>query len=201
MNVPKAVKPTVAPTAGAANGKDIEPRRGFMAKVAAVVIGGLITMFPFLSGMLVVADPLRRSGGQGRKIRVASLDAIPDDGIPRSFPVISDRQDAWTHYASEPIGAVYLVRDPGATMVRAFNAMCPHAGCFVGYLPVKKYFQCPCHTSAFDLQGEILSDVSRVPPRGMDVLDCEITGDGGTQEVWVNFQEFQTGCKEKIVKA
>ncbi len=189
--------PVSAPSAQAA----AQPRRGFLAKFAAICIGGLASTFPFLAGLIVMSDPLRQSPRQGRTLRVAALDSLPDDGVPRSFPVVCDRQDAWTHYPPEPIGAVYLIRDPGQATVRAFNATCPHAGCMVGYLPAKKYFQCPCHTSAFGLDGQILTDVSSVPPRGMDSLDCEVRRADGTSEVWVTFQDFQTGISDKIAKA
>lgn len=191
-DVPASKSPAPSPT---------EPRRGFLTKLGAIFTGGLVAVFPFMAGLVAVTDPLRRSKGQAREIRVATLDALPDDGVPRAFPVIADRQDAWTHYPPEPIGAVYLVRDPGQSTVRAMNATCPHAGCFVGYLAAEKYFRCPCHTSAFDREGRILSDISRVPPRDMDQLECEVRDAGGTGEIWVKFQNFQTGIKEKIAKA
>lgn len=191
-DVPVSKSPAPSPT---------EPRRGFLTKLGAIFTGGLVAVFPFMAGLVAVTDPLRRNKGQAREIRVATLDALPDDGVPRAFPVIADRQDAWTHYPPEPIGAVYLVRDPGQSTVRAMNATCPHAGCFVGYLAAEKYFRCPCHTSAFDREGRILSDISRVPPRDMDQLECEVRDAGGTDEIWVRFQNFQTGIKEKIAKA
>lgn len=154
-----SASPVPAPPAHA----QIQPRRGFLAKFGAVLVGGLVGVFPFMAGLVAFCDPLRRGKGEVQAIRLATLDSLPDDGVPRPFPVISDRQDAWTHYPPEPMGAVYLIREPGQSTVRALNATCPHAGCFVGYLATKKYFRCPCHTSAFDLEGHILSDVSRVP--------------------------------------
>jgi menaquinol-cytochrome c reductase iron-sulfur subunit len=168
--------------------------------MAAVAIGGLVTVFPFLAGALVVSDPLRKGRREGDRkfIRVAALDAVPGDGAPHAFPVIDERQDAWTHYPPEPVGSVFLIRRPGESGVRCFNAVCPHAGCLIGYLAQKKYFQCPCHTSAFDLDGAILIDVSAVSPRGMDSLDCEVRTVAGVEEVWVKFENFQTGLKEKI---
>jgi len=175
-------------------------RRGFFGKLATIVIGAIVTVFPFLAGALVVSDPLRRGRGQGgaKFLRVAALDAVPADGAPHAYPVIDERQDAWTHYPPEPIGSVFLLRSPGQDGVRCFNAVCPHAGCLIGYLAQKKYFQCPCHTSAFDLAGTTLTEVSRVSPRDMDSLDCEVRSVDGVAEVWVKFENFQTGLKEKI---
>lgn len=54
-------------------------------------------------------------------IRVVSLGSIPDDGIPRLFPIVSDRLDAWTGFPSEPIGAVYLSREKGSPQVKLFR--------------------------------------------------------------------------------
>ncbi len=176
-------------------------RRGFFAKAAAIVLGGLVTVFPFLAGLTVVSDPLRRGQRKVDFLRVATLDSLADDGVPRQFPVIADRHDAWTHYPPEPIGTVFLLRDPGQDVVRAFNAVCPHAGCLVGYLAAKKYFLCPCHTSAFGLDGAVLSEVSSVSPRALDTLECEVRSTNDVREVWVKFENFQTGVSEKIPTA
>jgi menaquinol-cytochrome c reductase iron-sulfur subunit len=173
------------------------PRRGFLTEAAAVLIGGIVAVFPFAAGLIPFFDPLRRGSGGAKKLRVASLDAVPDDGVPRRFPVIADLVDAWTNYGKEPIGAVYLVRDKGSKKVRALNAICPHAGCMVAFEASKDLFQCPCHTSAFDVEGKRRLDISKVPPRDMDTLTCMVK-DG---EVWVEFMNFQTGHAEKTPKA
>jgi menaquinol-cytochrome c reductase iron-sulfur subunit len=173
----------------------VQPRRrSFFAEAAAVLIGGLVTIFPFATGLLPIADPLRRSAGKAKDIRIASLDAVPDDGIPRRFPVISDIVDAWTTLIDQPIGAVYLRREKGSDQVEALNATCPHAGCMVGFEAKKDLFVCPCHTSAFDVDGKRRLDISRVPPRDMDSLVCHVR-DG---EVWVEFENFLTGKEHKI---
>jgi menaquinol-cytochrome c reductase iron-sulfur subunit len=170
----------------------------------AILIGGFLTLFPFLTGLAVFVDPLRRRGAQGNWIRIATLDALPDDGIPRQFEVIADKQDAWNKYLNQPIGAVYLIRQPGSEKVSAFNATCPHAGCFIGYQSQQKHFGCPCHKSVFDLQGIRLT--KRSPsPRDMDALEAEVrvTSDGanaGTKELWVKYTDFRIAIEEKIPK-
>ena len=179
-----------------------EPRRGFFTQAAAVVIGGIVGIFPALAGLVVFFDPLRRKSGEGKWIRVATFDSLPDDGIPRYFPVIVEkRDDAWTRFLNEPVGAVYLIRKKDEGTVTAFTATCPHAGCMVAYLADKDYFQCPCHTSAFNKQGERMLDISEVPPRGMDSLECKVVSDRGGQAVYVKFQDFYTGLEEKVAKA
>lgn len=167
------------------------PRRNVVAAVAAATIGGFVGLVPFAAGVATFLDPLLRrkkaGGEEGAKpsIRVASLDALPADGTPVQVPVIDDLTDAWNREPNQPIGAVYLRRE--GDKVSCFNAICPHAGCFVGYSAERKVFQCPCHTSSFQLDGErILPSPS---PRDMDslVVDPEKLKDG---EVWVQFVNY-----------
>lgn len=172
-------------------------RRNFMTATTAIAVGGAIGAVPLLSGLYTFMDPLSRTSDASQQlpIRVASLDAVPADGIPRPFPVIADRRDAWNVYPQEVIGTVYLRRTAGSDAVLALHATCPHLGCFVNFVAERGEYQCPCHTSKFDVEGErILPCVS---PRPMDELLCE-TKDG---QVRVAFQNFRSGLDTKEPKA
>ncbi len=173
-----------------------DDRRGWIKKTTAVVVGGLTAMVPLVSGLIVFLDPLRRRGEAGLA-RVAPIEGVPDDGLPRMFPIVLERSDAWSRYPKAPIGAVYLIRQPGEAAPVAFTARCPHLGCSIGFLPGEQRFQCPCHTSAFDISGSRIDGEDSVAPRGMDTLDVEIR-DGA---VWVKFEKFYTGRHEKIAEA
>jgi menaquinol-cytochrome c reductase iron-sulfur subunit len=168
-------------------------RRGFLKKAAASVIGAVITVVPFAAGLAVWLDPLRRKGGAGQLVRVASLSALPEDGIPRKFAVLASRVDAWNKSPESAIGAVYLRREKGA-MPRAFNVVCPHAGCFVDYMASKDSYLCPCHNSTFALDGKI-NDPKSPSPRGLDELEVEVRENG---DILVKFQNFRAGVSEKI---
>jgi menaquinol-cytochrome c reductase iron-sulfur subunit len=169
-----------------------EERRGFFVRAAALVIGGIVTLFPFAAGLAVFLDPLRRPSAKAKPIKVADLDVVPDDGRPYSFPVIADLEDAWNRYPEQPIGTVYLIRQPGQTKVVAFNAMCPHARGQIGFVPEEGEFRCPIHGSTFKLDGTRTSEDS-YSPRDMDSLPCDVKKDGG---VWVAFQNFRAGVPE-----
>jgi menaquinol-cytochrome c reductase iron-sulfur subunit len=168
-------------------------RRGFLTKALAAVIGGIVGLFPALAGLTVILDPLRRKTQASGLARVASLDALPNDGVPRKFRVVADRQDAWNKFNNVPVGAVYL-RRTGEKTVEAYNVVCPHAGCFVDYMPERKSYLCPCHNSTFAVDGK-MNDPKSPSPRGLDTLEVEVR-DGG--EIWVKFQNFQAGHKEKV---
>jgi menaquinol-cytochrome c reductase iron-sulfur subunit len=172
-----------------------EPRRGFLTKVMAVLCGGLATVPPLAAGGWAFLDPLGRKGGGAKFLPVTDLAAIPDDGIPRQFAVISDRIDAWTGFAAEPIGAVYLRRPKGATSIEALSATCPHAGCFVEMEASGTCFRCPCHNSSFTLDGGIVAPSPS--PRAMDALECRVAANG---QVEVMFQKFRAGIAEKVAQ-
>lgn len=168
-------------------------RRDFFKKASAVVIGGLSAGVPIAAGLPVLLDPLRRTSEVGEPVRVANLEALPPDGVPRKFTIMADKSDAWNRYANVPVGAIYLRRSE-ANKVEALNVVCPHAGCFVDYVPARNGFFCPCHNSTFKLDGTIANPNSP-SSRAMDSLPVEIR-DG--KEVWVKFQNFRSGLPEKV---
>jgi Rieske Fe-S protein len=177
------------------------PRRNFLKKVLAVVVGGVVMAVPAAAALLVFFDPVRRKrGGTADFIPVAPLDALPTDGTPQRFQVIADRNDAWTKYKNVPLGAVYLKRtgrgggrDAGSVV--AFNAVCPHAGCFVDVGRDGRSFLCPCHNSGFNPDGSLRPGA--VSPRSMDRL--EVDNEGLKQGVVrVRFRNFVAGTAERI---
>ncbi len=168
-------------------------RRGFLKKTCAVVIGALAGLVPVFSGLLVFLDPLHRKSRSSGSILIASLNSLPEDGVPRKFSVVANRIDAWNGIPNVPVGAVYLRRTSGKS-VQAFNVVCPHAGCFVDYKPAEKGYHCPCHNSTFALDGRI-HDPASPSPRGLDELAVEIRNN---TEIWVRFQNFRAGHAEKI---
>jgi menaquinol-cytochrome c reductase iron-sulfur subunit len=167
-------------------------RRGFFKRVLAILIGGVVGLVPLLSGLAVLFDPLRRKSAASSAVFVAPLSAIPEDGTPRKFSVLASRTDAWNKSPQVPIGAVYL-RRTGPQTVKAFNVVCPHAGCFVEFQSAQKSYYCPCHRSSFALDGAIAS--ASPAKRGLDELEVEIRKGS---DVWVKFQNFLAGTAEKI---
>jgi Rieske Fe-S protein len=163
---------------------------------------------------VVFFDPLRRRGAaqptgnphakQVKWIRVATLDAVPDDGVPRQFPVLADLIDAWNRTPNQPIGSVYLRRNPGEKTVECLTAICPHAGCFVAVVEGSegKRFGCPCHTSAFSLKGKKLDlpGHTNPSPRDMDALKVDANKLANIGEIWVEYKSFYPGKEEQVEK-
>lgn len=164
-------------------------------RYGSILLGGAMTLGLAIPGVAYVLDPLRRKaeGGTTRELtRLSSLKV----GVPQSFPVIAERQDAWVKYPPEPVGTVWLVRRPEGSKppVVAFTAECPHLGCAIGLAGDAKTFLCPCHKSTFDLSGVPVNDLS---PRPMDTLEVELTA-GDDPGVVVHFRRFRTQTKEKL---
>lgn len=182
-------------------GPSREERREFLGtSVAAGAVGSVLALFPIGAGSLVLIDPVRKrraAGGGGAKplLRVATVDSLPADGTPVQVPVIADLTDGWNREANQPIGAVYLARQ--GDKVRCFNAICPHAGCFVSYAADRKVYQCPCHTSAFQPDGKIIAPSPS--PRDMDELEVD-EAKLKSGEVWIRFVNYLPGKHEQVEK-
>ncbi|MSR58177.1 MAG: Rieske (2Fe-2S) protein [Planctomycetaceae bacterium] len=174
-----------------------EPRRDFMTQAAAIAIGGLVGVLPAAVGLATFLNPLRKSvkaqqaptGSDAEGyFKVARLDALSE--VPQAFKIIADRKDAWNTYPQEAIGAVFLQRLAGDE-IRAFNVSCPHAGCSVDFRSGQQSYHCPCHNSAFTVDGT--RNRQSPSPRDLDALFYKVV-DG---EVLVKFQNFKAGVKEK----
>ena len=168
-------------------------RRDFLKKACAVGLGTATVLVPLAAGVTVLLDPLRRKTAAGEKMLITTLDTLPRDGTPQKFAIIASRVDAWNKLPNAPVGAIYL-RRTGDLTAEAINVVCPHAGCFVDFRADKKDYYCPCHNSAFSIDGKI-ADPASPSPRGLDTLEVEIRGG---REVWVLFQNFQTAKKAKV---
>lgn len=186
-----------------------KPRRNFVVEFAAAAVGALAGIVPAAIGGLFFLDPLVRKGdkqaapaiqgestggvvkdAQGFIRLTIGIDALPEDGTPVRYTVRDDIVNVWNKFPNQPIGSVWLrkIQD----QVLAFNTVCPHLGCAVDHRPSEGDFYCPCHTSAFDLDGKPLNVI---PPRAMDTLEAEVR-DGG--RIWLKYQEFRGATSEKV---
>jgi menaquinol-cytochrome c reductase iron-sulfur subunit len=173
-----------------------DDRRGFLWKLAAVLLGIAASAVPAAAGLIVFLNPWRLKSHAGQFIRLTSLAALPEDGTPRKFPMIADRCDAWSRFPAEPIGAVYVGYKRATKEIVALQVVCPHAGCFITYDQAAKEFYCPCHSARFNMAGE-RTDANSPSPRDLDRLNAQEEGN----EIHVAFERFRTGTSEKITEA
>ena len=169
-------------------------RRAFAKKIFAGALGALALLSPLAAGVTMFFEPVRRRKRQDAgMIKVAALDSVPKDGLPRKFAVVASRTDAWNRFPRVPVGAVF-VRRTGPRKIEAFNVACPHAGCLVDFDEDNKCYLCPCHNSKFTLDG-VIDDPKSPTPRALDELEVEVRNGA---EVWVKFENFLAGHREKV---
>jgi cytochrome b6-f complex iron-sulfur subunit len=70
-------------------------------------------------------------------------------------------------------GRFYLARLEDGSFL-ALSRICTHLGCTVPWVEEEKKFICPCHASAFDIRGDVVSPPA---PRAMDTFPVRIEGD------------------------
>lgn len=171
------------------------PRRNFMVEAITATVGALVGLVPAVIGGLFFLDPLlrKRGGddeGDGFIETDLVIDALPADGTPIRYTVRDDLINAWNKFPDQPIGSAWLRRI--GDQVLAFNTVCPHLGCAVEHRPSEGDFFCPCHTSAFDMDGIPLNVI---PPRPMDTLKADVR-EGG--RIWLKYQEFRGATSQKV---
>ena len=170
---------------------DPEERRVFLEKAGSICAGCALAGTPALAGLTVVLDPLRLPPDDPEFLRVTTLEALEMEGAPQKFMIKADKHDAWSRFPNRVIGAVYLRRLKN-DVIQAFNVVCPHLGCAIIYRDEEKDYFCPCHNSDFVLEDGARGKDSP-SARPLDTLEAKVE----KGEVWVKFQNFQTGIPEK----
>jgi Rieske Fe-S protein len=170
-----------------------------MTKAAAFLVGAVVSLVPAAAAVVFYINPLTRKrravGATGDLvdaegyIKITSSDAVPADGVPRSFKVVADLQDFWNKFPNSEIGSVYLRRLEDDSL-QCFTSRCPHLGCTVSYDEGSQKYLCPCHESAFTIDGERSNNI---PPRNMDKLETRVDDAGA---IWVKFVKFRAGSKD-----
>ena len=94
-------------------------RRDFH-RYGTIVLGGLVKLAIAVPAVAFLVSPLRRRLQDRRADGFETLTSLNrlTVGVPRSFAIIRDRTDAWVKYPSEPVGSVWLIRQPAGTRAR-----------------------------------------------------------------------------------
>jgi len=133
------------------------PRRKFFLKLW---LGLAVVAFAEL--IWVIWSFLTPPGGRGGKGEFGTvMEAGPVEGfLPNSVTAF-------------PRGRFYLSRLSDGGFL-AIHRRCTHLGCTVPWNDEKKQFLCPCHSSAFDIRGEVIHSPA---PRAVDIFPITIEND------------------------
>lgn len=160
-------------------------RRKFF-EVAIGTLTGLIALvlgLPFVAALVGSAKRAK----EGDFADVAALNAL-SVGLPVEVPFSESYQDGFMR--GETTRRVWLVRR-SASEVLALSPVCPHLGCRFDWETRTSEFKCPCHASAYTVDGEVVSGPA---PRPLDRLPVEVR----QGRVFVKWQQFKVGLPDKV---
>lgn len=100
-------------------------------------------------------------------LRPRNVRAFEESTIVVAGPV--DRFETGTVTAF-PQGKFYLVRLADGGFL-AVSRVCTHLGCTVPWIAEEGRFLCPCHSSAFDIRGDVVNPPA---PRALDLYAVRI---------------------------
>ncbi len=93
-------------------------------------------------------------------------------------------------------GRFYLARQQDGGFI-ALSLRCTHLGCSVSWEENKKRFICPCHSSAFDISGEVLN-----PPAARALDYYPVLIENGVVKVDIGtLKERKSSGKEQLIYA
>jgi cytochrome b6-f complex iron-sulfur subunit len=113
------------------------------------------------AGLIWFSLPRFREGEFGGIFRLNAEEVPPSGDIPQAFP--SGR--FWASNTDQGFLALY--------------AVCTHLGCLPKWVDTSTRFECPCHGSKFEADGEYIEGPA---PRGMDRFAVTITFTNGEVE-------------------
>lgn len=182
--------PAGAPSHPAPAGSE-DTRRDFLKTVGIGGIGLGLASVAGAPAAAFVGYPLTHATVTGATgfIKVGKASAFKE-GAPVKVDVFADKRDAWNRVVQVKVGSAWILRQGDA--LHAYSSVCPHLGCAVDYESEGPRFGCPCHHSAFTLDGKVQGGPA---PRPMDQLELE-EKDG---IVSVRYQRFKQGIAAKEV--
>jgi menaquinol-cytochrome c reductase iron-sulfur subunit len=163
-------------------------RRRFL-EVATLALGGAVSVVLAVPLVRYVLSPLGRKvvSAPDSAIDVCAESAVPADGKPLQVAVVSEAQrDAWVTRQRVAVGSAWIRREGGKVV--ALSGQCPHLGCAFSFDGQR--FRCPCHRSAFKVNGERESGPAK---RGLDPLPVEVVNG----RVRLRFIRFQPDVAER----
>jgi cytochrome b6-f complex iron-sulfur subunit len=121
-------------------------RRNFLKRLWQIL--GLVALIEFAWFIFSLLKPSRETH-KSRPAETLKVIGNVEEFIPGT--VTPDR-----------VNRIYIVREHDGAFL-ALSLTCPHLGCSVLWNEEKQQFDCPCHSSAFDRRGLVLSSPAPGP--------------------------------------
>ncbi|WAS92094.1 QcrA and Rieske domain-containing protein [Nannocystis punicea] len=141
-------------------------RRGVL-KLGIGALGLGLAAVPAVPAIGYLLYPTGGKAGEGAFLPAGKRSAFVG-AVPVRVDLYADKVDAWNKTPDVKLGSCWVLERDGA--LHAFSTVCPHLGCAVDYDAESQKFKCPCHRSAFGLDGAVEAGPS---PRPLDALDLQ----------------------------
>lgn len=124
-------------------------RRSFFSKLWIFLgIVAIVELVSVVGGFLMPRKKREKASNLMHIIEAGSVETFPKESVTAFIR-----------------GKFYLSRLKDGGFI-ALSRKCTHLGCTVPWISEEKVFSCPCHTSAFDIRGEVISPPA---PRALDI--------------------------------
>jgi menaquinol-cytochrome c reductase iron-sulfur subunit len=146
--------------------EDVPPsRRGFYILFINGVMGLIGAALAVPAAIYLLFPPkARKESAWVKTTDLSSLSA----GKPTEIPFQRTRADGWQTVTEKT--TAWVVKQPDNQVV-AFTPNCTHLGCAYHWDDPSHTFICPCHTSAFSIDGKVLSGPA---PRPLDRYETRV---------------------------
>lgn len=148
------------------------------------ILGGLVVSAGSSAGF--VHYLVRHQAVAEETVDLGPVAGLPVGEFQKRTAVVTEHGTWFTGPVEKTL---WVRRNPDESYL-VFTGTCPHMNCEVNLLP-EGTFQCPCHDSHFDGEGQVLQPPA---PRAMDRLEYSVTPDGNLS---VQFRNFRKGVEDK----
>lgn len=140
--------------------EDVSPtRRTFYILLINGIMGVIGAALAIPAAVYLLFPPQARKASTW--VKTADLSTIPA-GKPTEISFQRSRADGWQVVTEK--ATAWVVKQPDNQVI-AFTPNCTHLGCAYHWDDPSHTFICPCHTSAFSIDGKVLGGPA---PRPLD---------------------------------
>ena len=140
-------------------------RRSFAEKLTVILTGAVGAVMGALGGAYLLAPT--RARGAGAWVEATDLAKLAA-GTAEEVVFERTRVDGWRTVREK--ASAWIVKKSDQEVV-AFSPSCTHLGCAYTFDRASKNFICPCHKSAFSIDGKVLAGPA---PRPLDRYEVQV---------------------------
>jgi menaquinol-cytochrome c reductase iron-sulfur subunit len=148
-------------------GGQIQTRRAFYVTLINLLTGAIAAAAAVPAAIYLLVKPKPR--GSRDWVEVADLAQLPV-GQPEEIVYNRERIDGWRKIEEKT--STWLVRTAEDGII-AYSPSCTHLGCAYHWDNTARQFECPCHGSAFSIDGKVTAGPA---PRPLDQYAARIDG-------------------------